>query len=309
MAHLKGRDETKNTGSVNDVYSCTGKGKKTDENGDEIDVYNGITKLEITHEQFTYIAGVIRSEDATSWESAAATTQATYNAVKLMKVETLEMKEQSRFAKILLSKGYSSVEPKESLPDVSNFKPVESKNARQGLIHVLTGKEDLSLGAIAWDGIDFADKGITHNKAGVDGGISISKLLWIDFVNSCEYKADSKDVLKLNRHETSKGRLSDKTKDEALATIPFENAIPNNINPNDILNSNKLKSPEGIWGNEKICIDYYETEGTGTYNKGRVMYLATKVVGRHIFWKTNEDNPKNDGYIWKSMMTYLKNEN
>ncbi len=75
------------------------------------------------------------------------------------------------------------------------------------------------------------------------------------------------------------------------------------------MNSNKLKTQQGIWGNEKICIDYYETEGTGIYNKGRVMYLATKVVGRHIFWKINKDNPKNEGYIWKSMMTYLKNEN
>jgi Hemolysin coregulated protein Hcp (TssD) len=60
-------DETKNTGSVNDVYSCTGKGKKTDENGDEIDVYNGITKLklfsnDLIHSDLLIYAGIVHGE-------------------------------------------------------------------------------------------------------------------------------------------------------------------------------------------------------------------------------------------------------
>jgi hypothetical protein len=72
-------------GSINDVYVCDGKSTKKDKNGNEALTYNNTKKLEITHEQFCYIGGVIMAEDSSNFEVAAATTQATFNTVKFEK--------------------------------------------------------------------------------------------------------------------------------------------------------------------------------------------------------------------------------
>ena len=294
-------DEASNTGVVSDVYTCTGKGKVTDSKGKEIDVYNGIKKLEITHEQFCYIAGVVKAEDASTWEGAAATTQATYNAVKYINdydgSKNLTLQKQSKFAKKLLSGSYSSAgENKNPLKDLDDEKDIQVKNARRGLIHVLHSKTDFSNGATRWDGIDFASKGINHPKAVLDG-ISISKILWIKFVKGCEYVKDKKGIMRLNRGNGEK----DKTEVEALATIPFKNKI---ITQGNILTLALPIVPNlenDIWQIKENGIDYYETEGSGL-NKGRILNLATVVFGRQIFWKPYKEHKNNKGYYWKPML-------
>ncbi len=137
-----------------------------------------VVKLDIKKTEFSYIAGVVSKEDASSFQGAAATTQATFNAVKLVKGKNTSMSDQSSYAKSLLGTDYSSVPDKKSLED-SDASDI-ANNARAGLIHVLMGGKDYSNGAVAWDGIDFAIKGSTHPK-GRDGGFSVSETLWNEF--------------------------------------------------------------------------------------------------------------------------------
>ena len=138
-----------------------------------------VVKLDIKKTEFSYIAGVVSKEDASSFQGAAATTQATFNAVKLVKGKNTSMSDQSSYAKSLLGTDYSSVPDKKSLED-SDASDI-ANNARAGLIHVLMGGKDYSNGAVAWDGIDFAIKGSTHPK-GRDGGFSVSETLCLTLV-------------------------------------------------------------------------------------------------------------------------------
>nr|WP_315222328.1 hypothetical protein [uncultured Flavobacterium sp.] len=293
-------------GSINDVYVCNGKGEIKD-------TFKNRKKLDISHENFCYIAGVIKAEDSSTFESAAATTQATFNAVKFEKGDTLTMEEQGKLAAKLLSTGYSTATLKESLKDTENDSLC--KNARKGLIHVLQEKKDYSEGAVLWDGIDFADRGVIsarpHPKTDKDGGIHITKDLWIKFVNACEYKPDSKGIQRLYRHlegKEGKGHDIDKSKAEALATIPFEEK--KNASTNDSYNIFDFgQKKNSVWDTSVDSkglknVDYYETVGTGKFNKGRTLNKATTVVGRHIFWKPYKEHPNNKGYYWKGMMNH-----
>lgn len=290
-----------NKGNVNDVYVCDGE-------GNEKNTFVNAIKLDITHENFCYIAGVINAEDSSTFESAAATTQATFNAVKFEKGDKLSIEEQGKLAKKLLQisgeGAYSTVPIGEKIPLEDTKNNDSFKNARKGLIHVLQEKKDYSEGAVLWDGIDFADKGISHNKAKVDGGISITKELWMKLVNNSDYKADKDNIFRLNRGNKEK----DKTKEEALATIPFEEK--KNTSPNysyNIFDFGQKKN--SIWDTPADSkgiknVDYYETVGTGKFNKGRTLNQATTVVGRHIFWKPYKDHLSNKGYYWKGMMNH-----
>ena len=291
-------------GNNEDVYVCDGKGELKDS-------FVNSKKLSITHTNFCYIAGVVKAEDSSTFESAAATTQATFNAVKFEKGENLTMEEQSKYSKKLLSinngdkvNAYSTVPSDKKTPLDDDKDTTEYKNARKALIHVLEGKKDFSEGAVLWDGIDFAEKGINHNKATKEGGISISKDLWVKFINNCKYVADKKGVLRLARGKGEK----DKTKEEALATIPFEEkkSVTTNTNVPYFFDLSKPKNT--IWdvsidSGPTKNIDFYETLGTST-NSGRTLHKATVVFGGHIFWKLYKDHPNNKGYLWKYYMNH-----
>ena len=293
-----------NKGNVNDVYVC-------DEKGNEKNTFVNAVKLDITHENFCYIAGIIKVEDSSTFESAAATTQATFNAVKFEKGDQLSMEEQSKFAKKLLqlngNMAYSTVDIQKKIPLDDNENGVSFKNARKGLIHVLQGKKDYSEGAVLWDGIDFADRGITHNKATKEGGISITKELWTEFINNSSYTLDSKGVQRLDFHKKgSAAHDKDKTKKEAIATIPFEEKKKTSQNYSyNIFNFGEKK--KNIWDiyEEKGIknVDYYETVGTKN-NSGRVLHKATVTYGGHIFWKFYYEHPNNKGYSWKYYMNH-----
>jgi hypothetical protein len=181
---------------------------------------------------------------------------------------------QSEYARKLLSLNtYSTATIKTALIDNEKELNNEVLNARKGLIHVLLFKDDLSEGALLWDGIDFANEGINHNKATKDGGISITKKIWNQFVETCIFKKYKKEF---NDDELRLAYGKHQTKKEVLENIPFEA--------------------------EKKEI--YETVGTSKFNKGRTLYLATVVQGRQIFWKPYKDHENNKGYIWKYFMDH-----
>lgn len=232
--------------------------------------------LQITHKDFTYIAGVLVHEDSSSFEASAAVTQTTFNAVKLRKGDSLTIKKQSEYAAKLLKTVYSSVTNKSSLDDKDDKS--NAKNIRRGLIHVMQGLTDYSNGAVLWDGIDFADKGPLHNKATKGGGISISKQLWNDFIDVCKF--DKKGKLKYGKRES---------KEDIKLKFPF----------GDDIETVKKKYTN------VFCVtdDLYESLGTGTYNKDRVLYKACAVKGEQIYWAPYKEHEKNKGYNFKLLIS------
>lgn len=292
-----------------DMYEITaGQNPKTGNKKTTIS-YSKVTELDITHDQFIYISGIVMAEDSSTWQAAAGVSQATYNCVKYIKDydgrNKITIVKQSEYAKTLLASSYSSVANKKALLDFENNKStgiinnnrINAKNARKGLIHVLLEREDLTKGAVRWDGIDFASKGITHPKA-VQDGISITNYLWIQFVNACEYKSDKNGVLRLNRGNKEK----DKTKEEALATIPFIKSKVEISNIEKIVPQPFLQKTKIVFGIKLVKnIDFYETVGRGN-NAGRVLNIATVVLGKQIFWRAYKEHVNNEGYYWKSFL-------
>ncbi len=218
-------------------------------------------KMNITHDQFTFISGVISKEDASTFEGAAATTQATFNAVKLVKGESITMTEQSKYASELLNTNFSNVNTKTSLATTDNTQI--ANNARAALIHVLNGGQDYSNGAVAWDGVDFAIKGSTHPK-GVNGGFTISETIWNDFKGKYNWTANKGQGLRYNG-----------TYYKSAASLTFTNGT-------------------------------YEILGSSTWTKGKVLYKASAVRGKQIFWAPNKDDKRNKGYNWKGLNTFIK---
>lgn len=292
-----------------DKYEITAERNLKTGNKNTIIRYSRVTELDITHDQFIYISGIVMAEDSSTWQAAAGVSQATYNCVKYIKdydgSKKISIAKQSEYAKTLLASSYSSVSNKKALldfetnksNDIINNNRIKAKNARKGLIHVLLERDDLTKGAVRWDGIDFASKGITHPKA-VQDGISITNNLWIQFVNACDYKSDKNGILRLNRGN----KENDKTKEEALATIPFIKSKIENSNSENIFLQPFLQKTKNVLGIRLVKnIDFYETEGKGN-NTGRVLNCATVVLGRQIFWRAYKEHFNNKGYYWKSFL-------
>jgi Hemolysin coregulated protein Hcp (TssD) len=155
-------DETKNTGSVNDVYSCTGKGKKTDENGDEIDVYNGIKLLREPNNTNISNDDLNKFANTVAKESSGNTTES-FAIASCIKNITV-----SRNQSILstLSHGIFGFTDGGNDPEYKD----NAENSMRAVINALSEGHDYSNGASKWDGIDFiawglnAPDGQPHNK-------------------------------------------------------------------------------------------------------------------------------------------------
>ncbi|MFB9057233.1 DUF4280 domain-containing protein [Mariniflexile ostreae] len=178
-------DEEKGSGSVSDIYTCTKKEAKKDENGIEVITYKDFEILKeesnrITHSDFCYIAYIVRHEagnnDLKELKCIAFTS---YNRA---------LKKKSTWKK-LLATSYSSVPNKKELSENSNTE--KDKLTRKALFSVLNGEDDITNGAEYWDGTDFLAWGNSetnpYNKLGQNKFdeykfIEIPKDIYDDFV-------------------------------------------------------------------------------------------------------------------------------
>ena len=157
-------DDPANTGKVDDVYTCTGKEKKTNADGKEVEVFKDTKILQenganITHSDFCYVAYVVKAEAGNSdLKELKCIAYTSFNHAKAEK----------KSWKNLLSTSYSSVPSKNKLKETNN--DPKSKLTRQALFYVLNGEEDITKGAEFWDGTDFLAWGNSetnpYNKVG-----------------------------------------------------------------------------------------------------------------------------------------------
>ena len=161
---------------------------------------------------------------------------------------------------------------------------------RKALIHVLQGGRDYSNGGVRWDGVDFVTRGVNHPKAKGEGGISITKILWDDLIENWFPTSDS-------CFEYPTGISN--TKDSCANNIPFLKANSTDIERQ--IQAQQIKNDcSNLW---QVTETLLETEGTGKFNKGNILNKATAVIGKTIFWGTNNTDPKNKGYSWKYLLT------
>ena len=271
-------DKPENTGSVNDVYTCTGKGKGKDKDDNEIDVYTGIQLLKendknVTHSDFQRICNIVKHEGLSNEENEYIfIAHANYN----------EGKDKGTTMLARLMTGYSSVDKSDKLTALSDTAvDTLSKYSRKGVIDALlrdidSSKTDPTDGARFWDGVDFLAWGIDtelkadsssktgHNKFDEYDYIKIKKSLYDKFVTKIKQKYPNGSPYKSSHlPKTDKGaHIHKETKrgPRAVYTIPASDFSREEYwTTGDFYYKNKSKKTTGI--------------------------IATQVAGYSIFWK------------------------
>ena len=297
-------DKKENTGSVNDVYTCTGKGKGKNEEGKEIDVYNGITLLKegdknITHSHFCYIAYVVKMEAGeTDFKELKCIAYTSYNRSKKTNVKW----------KSLLATAYSSVPNKTEL--ATSKTDEKSKLARKLIFYVLKGEDDLTNGAEFWDGTDFLAWGDSetnpYNKLGQNKFdeykfIEIPKDIYDSFLaangSSTRYPDKGNHDSKTDKgsHEHIKKKVKMKIIGKDGKPVLDEKGKPT-FEEVEVPSKIKYKIPAADFENQDYWVSgsfYYETKATSDYG-----ISGTVTAGKSIFWKrtktrlTSETAPK-----------------
>lgn len=260
-------------------------------------VKSEVEALNIKHDDFTYICGVLIKEDPDTFETMAALVQTTFNAVKLKKGDFLSMEEQAIYAKKLLSSNYSSVPVKTPLQD-SDSNQI-ANDMRRALIHVLLAGYDYSNGSIVWDGIDFVILGKNHPKSKWYGGISITKQIWNSFIDVWFPKDNDIQIFDGKTY----------TKSNCKQMIPF--ITKTEISEREEELSNIKKECPNL---HQVTENLFETcqieirTGYPNLPNGEKKFIwiinkANVIYGNSIFWIP--DKNRNKGYIWKN---YFPNE-
>jgi len=184
----EGKEDKKTSkGSGNDVYTCSGKEKKINKEGKEIEIFNDTILLKegeknITHADFCYIAYVVKMEAGTTDLKELKCIAYTSKNRATTKTSTW---------KKLLSTSYSSVPHKHELPETNDDE--KSKLTREAIFSVLKGEKDITNGAEFWDGTDFLAWGnsetnhfnkVGQNKFDEYKFIEIPKDIYDDFLKA-----------------------------------------------------------------------------------------------------------------------------
>ncbi len=260
-----------------------------------------VIDLKINHDNFRFIPGVLIKEVPDSFESLAILTQTTFNAVKIIKGDSISIEDQAKYAAKLLGKSYSSVKPYEKKNLEDNNNDNISKLARKALIHVLMSGYDYSNGCIRWDGGDFVLLGKNHNKSLKEGGISITKEMWEAYFNIWFPNENSTVEYTLNGVEKTYKRnecinnvpflkegLTDKEKEEAIAEIKKNCSNLHTVTEN-LFETYNIEIRSG-----------YPSIPGGKKKFTWILNKAEKIVGKSIFWKADKERIENKGYSWKS---------
>lgn len=280
-----------NIGTVDDVYTCTGKSRSKDKEGKEINTFNGIKILKeddknISHSHFCYIAYVVKmeagDEDLKELKCIAYTS---FNRSKSIKTSW----------KQLLSTAYSSVVNKKEMKD--SLDDVKSKLTRKALFYVLNGEEDLTNGAEFWDGTDFLAWGNSetnpYNKLGQNKFdeykfIEIPKEVYDSFLaengTSSKYGDKNNHPVKGDKgtHEHIKKKVKEKILDKNKKPVLDKDGKPT-YQEVEVPYKIKYAIPAADFENQdywKSGSFYYETGVKQTYG-----ISGTISAGKSIFWK------------------------
>jgi hypothetical protein len=297
-------DDKTYTGTMDDVYTCTGKGKGKNKDGKEIDIYNGIKLMKedeknITHSHFCYIAYVVKMEAGeTDLKELKCIAYTSFNRSKSVKTSW----------KQLLSTAYSSVGNKKEMSDSSNDE--KSKLTRKALFYVLNGEEDLTNGAEFWDGTDFLAWGNSetnpYNKLGQNKFdeykfIEIPKDVYDSFLaangSSTRYadKGNHPDKGDKGTHEHIKKKVKKPVLDKDKKPVLGKDGKPT-FEEVEVPSKIKYTIPASDFEDEdywKSGSFYYESGVNQTYG-----ISGTISAGKSIFWKktktrlTSETPPK-----------------
>jgi hypothetical protein len=284
-------DVKENTGSVNDVYTCTGKSKKKDEDGKEIEVYDGIKLLKendenITHSHFCYIAYVVKMEAGDEdFKELKCIAYTSFNRSKKVKTKW----------KQLLTTAYSSVDNKQELKDKNNTE--KDKLTRKALFYVLFEENDLTNGAEFWDGTDFLAWGNSetnpYNKLGQNKFdeykfIEIPKDIYDSFLaangSSTRYgdKGNHSEKSDKGTHEHIKKKVKKKILDKDKKPVLGKDGKPT-FEEVEVPSKIKYSIPAEDFENKDYWVSgsfYYETGVAETYGVS-----GTVNAGKSIFWK------------------------
>ncbi len=286
-------NKKENTGSVNDVYTCTGTEEKTDKEQKPTGIYtyNDAKILKdgdknIAHPDFAYVCYVVKMEagksDIKELKCIAFTS---HNRSVNMKTSW----------KKLLSTRYSCVDDKKQLPKES--KDEKSKLCRKAVFAVLNSEEDLTKGAEYWDGTDFLawgnsemnpDNKLGQNKFDEYKFIEIPKAVYDEFLKangtSTRYKDKDNHDTKTDQgtHEHIHKKKISPLKDKAGKAVLDKNNKPvyEEIEVPDRI---RYEIPAKEFKDEVNWTsgDFYYATGIATPDG----ISATIAAGKSIFWK------------------------
>lgn len=283
-------------GSSNKVYLAKKYEKTKDTKTDKITIkYQETQDLDITHDDFTYIGGIIKHEAGNNEiTELKCISFASYN---------FSVAEKKTWRQVLAS-SYSSVPDKTGkqngfIDNAENKTDSQKKsnNTRKAMIAVLTKETDLTKSATHWDGTDFLAWGtdenkydsktkIGHNKFKEYKFIEIPKDVYDSFLaankkaSTTYTNSGGHDMTKCSgKHEHLKKKNSKTGKDEYTGKIKYP--MPASVFEND-----------DNWS--ETCF-YYAT-GVKT-DKG---ISGTIAAGKSIFWKRTKDRLCTDSTSKKS---------
>lgn len=161
-------DETTNTGVIDDVYTCTGKGKAKDKKGKEIDIYKGIRLLKLfennlSHSNLLIYGGIVHGEATNQNSTDVGITLEQLKIERYCFANAIHnfMKSTSKEKISELSASFSYAKKDETPPYklVVNSTPEERNNvwiktAIYAVINAVRETKDYSNGATHWDGPD-----------------------------------------------------------------------------------------------------------------------------------------------------------